>query len=225
MAPLLPLLAWGPPSNLLCSSLPEKHPASMRKEAVEAAVKRASGCCCSTDSTLPTATPTPPAASGSATARAAHAPRGGRECTCENGWHSAVECVMCSSCAAVLSCASNMPQQVVLPAAATAAAAATSAGWATPQRLACYHQFCSDTSFPASHFSAARLAPEQRHGGLRIAASGAAGFNARKPLMYDSDNWGVLLASNQQPSRASAPRLDTRDRLSSYDHGLVRPSY
>lgn len=40
---------------------PEKQPASMRKEAVEAAVKRTSGCCCATDNTLPTAAPRPPA--------------------------------------------------------------------------------------------------------------------------------------------------------------------
>lgn len=40
---------------------PEKQPASMRKEAVEAAVKRTTGCCCTTDSTLPTTAPKPPA--------------------------------------------------------------------------------------------------------------------------------------------------------------------
>lgn len=40
---------------------PLKQPASMRKEAVEAAVNRTIGCWCITESTLPTAAPVPPA--------------------------------------------------------------------------------------------------------------------------------------------------------------------
>lgn len=43
------------------SDSPEKQPASMRNEAVEAAVNRTSGRCCSTASTLPTAAPALPA--------------------------------------------------------------------------------------------------------------------------------------------------------------------
>jgi hypothetical protein len=54
---------------------PEKQPASMRKEAVDAAVKRTSGCRCTTDSRLPTTAPVPPAHSSGNDAE-----------FCEGGW-------------------------------------------------------------------------------------------------------------------------------------------
>ena len=115
----------------LFMSPPEKQPASMRKEAVEAAVKRTSDCCWATDSTLPTAAPRLPAGGGNSSRVAGFA-----FALC---WEGPASHSLVGQCC-------TLPPPL-------------------PPPLTGDHQLGGDALIPPRRLFAARLAPQQGHGG------------------------------------------------------------